>query len=358
MYHATIMRTKQGEEWPVRPEDADQRLDKWLAAAWRLGSRSKALLAIERGKVFIDDVEQGSNDSSRKVVAGERIRVWHDRPGSATKRYFERHDSGLHIIYEDQAIIVINKPAGLLSVPLATQPDEPSLFDQVQRHLRSARKTTLLVVHRIDRDTSGLVIFAKTPLAMSNLKEQFEKRQAERTYLAFVHGLPTTESGTWSDLLVWDQEELKQRAFSNQNTSKSAPAKTATCHWQIVERHERSALLEVRLVTGKRNQIRIQAALHHHPLIGERMYRDGLPASAAIDFPRQALHAWRLRIEHPVTKQKIRFEAPLPADLQALQTRLNAPAQPLNNLPRHVAPRPVKVDLLPRRPNRRNPRPR
>ena len=354
MYHATIMRTKQGEEWQVLPEDADQRLDKWLASPARLGSRSKALLAIERGKVFIDDLEQGTNDSSRKVVAGERVRVWHDRPGSASKRYFERHDSGLHIIYEDQALIVINKPAGLLTVPLATQPDEPSLFDQVQNHLRPGRRTNPLVVHRIDRDTSGLVVFAKTPAAMSNLKDQFERRQPERIYLAFVCGLPREESGSWNDLLVWDQDELRQRPLAPGKAGEAGQAKPATLHWRVVERFERTSLLEIRLVTGKRNQIRIQAALHHHPLIGEKIYRDGMAIDSMINFTRQALHAWKLGLEHPVTKQKLRFEAPLPTDLQSLQEKLQAPAKPLDDLPRDVARRPIKVDLLPRGSKRRN----
>lgn len=354
MYHATIMKTKQGEEWQVQAGEADQRLDKWLAAPERLGSRSKALQAIERGKVFVDDLEQGTNDSSRKVVPGERVRVWHDRPGSATKRYFERHDSGLHIIYEDQSLIVINKPAGLLTVPLATQPDEPSLFDQVQNHLRSARKVTLLVVHRIDRDTSGLVVFAKTPAAMSSLKDQFERRQPERIYLAYVCGVPREDTGTWHDMLVWDQDELRQKPLSTGKPAKTSPAKPATLHWRVAERFERASLLEIRLVTGKRNQIRIQAELHHHPLIGERMYRDGMPVDSLINFTRQALHAWKLTLEHPVTRQKLRFEAPVPADLQALHAKLHAPAKPLDHLPRDVARRPVDQHLLSRGPKRRD----
>lgn len=354
MYHAFTMIMKQGEEWQVLAEDGGQRLDKWLAAPGRLGSRSKALQAIERGKVFVDDTEQGTNDSSRKVVAGERIRVWHDRPGSATKRYFERHDSGLHIIYEDQSLIVINKPAGLLTVPLATQPGEPSLFDQVQNHLRSARKVTLLVVHRIDRDTSGLVVFAKTPAAMSSLKDQFERRRPERLYLAYVCGVPREDSGSWNDMLVWDQDELRQKPAPADKSDRLGVAKPATLHWRVVERFERAALLEFRLVTGKRNQIRIQAALHHHPLIGERMYRDGMPVDSMINFTRQALHAWKLVLEHPATKQKIRFEAPVPADLQALHAKLEAPAKPLDHLPRDIARRPVEKHLLARGANRRD----
>jgi len=240
---------KQGEEWKVLAEDREQRLDKWLAAPARLGSRSKALQAIGRGQVFVKDVEQGTSDSSRKVVASERVRVWHDRPGGVTNRYFERHDSGLRIIYEDQTLIVINKPAGLLTVPLASLPGEPSLFDQVQNYLRSARKVTLLVVHRIDRDTSGLVVFAKSPAAMTSLKDQFERRRPKRVYLAYVCRVLPVESGSWHDMLVWDQDELRQKPASTDKPDRIGVAKPATLHWRGEERFERASLLEFRLVS-------------------------------------------------------------------------------------------------------------
>lgn len=320
------MKPNQGQQWEVAPPEADQRLDKWLAAAERLGSRSKALNAIERGKVFVNDVEQTSRDTARKVAAGDRVRVWHDRPGSAAKRYFERRDSGLHIMYEDAALLVIDKPAGLLTVPLAAQPDEPSLHDQVKYHLRSARYQTPLVVHRIDRDTSGLVVFAKTPEAMANLKDQFEHRQPERVYLAVVRGIPGEETGVWKDMLVWDQDELKQKPLSPGVTTARTPAKKAVCHYRVIERFAAASLLEIRLVTGKRNQIRIQASLHGHPLVGEKMYLNQSVTGPAIEFPRQALHSHRLSFTHPTTRQKLHFEAPLPADLQGLLERLRRPA--------------------------------
>lgn len=320
------MKPNQGQQWEVAPPEADQRLDKWLAAAERLGSRSKALNAIERGKVFVNDVEQTSRDAARKVAAGDRVRVWHDRPGSAAKRYFERRDSGLHIMYEDAALLVIDKPAGLLTVPLAAQPDEPSLHDQVKYHLRSARYQTPLVVHRIDRDTSGLVVFAKTPEAMSNLKDQFEHRQPERVYLAVVRGIPGEETGVWKDMLVWDQDELKQKPLSPGATTARAPAKKAVCHYRVIERFAAASLLEIRLVTGKRNQIRIQASLHGHPVVGEKMYLNQSVTGPAIEFPRQALHSHRLSFTHPTTRQKLHFEAPPPADLQGLLERLRRPA--------------------------------
>jgi 23S rRNA pseudouridine1911/1915/1917 synthase len=214
------------QNWRVSESEAGLRLDKWLAAAERLGSRSKSLSAIERGKVFVDGAEQTVADAARRLQAGETIRLWMDRPGSAERRYAERHESGLHLLYEDSSLLVINKPAGVLTVPLPAQPDEPSMLDQVKHHLRSHKKSTPLVVHRIDRDTSGIIVFAKTPVSQQNLKDQFERRSAERVYLAVVYGRPKQERGTWRDFLVWDQDGLRQQRAERRDRN----AKEAVCH--------------------------------------------------------------------------------------------------------------------------------
>src|SRR5262245_46797940 len=216
------------QNWRVSESEAGLRLDKWLAAAERLGSRSKALSAIERGKVFVNGAEQTSADASRRVMAGETVRLWMDRPGSAERRYTERHESGLHLLYEDSSLLVIDKPAGLLTVPLPSQPDETSLVDQLKHHLRSSKKSEPMVVHRIDRDTSGIVVFAKTPEAQRNLKNQFERRSAERVYLAVVYGRPNPERGTWRDFLVWDQDGLRQQRAERRDRK----AKEADCHYR------------------------------------------------------------------------------------------------------------------------------
>src|SRR5262245_37760323 len=213
--------------WRVSESEAGLRLDKWLADAERLGSRSKALSAIERCKVFVDGAEQTVIDAARRLQQGETVRLWMDRPGSAERRYAERRESGLHLLYEDSSLLVINKPAGLLTVPLPSQPDEPSLLDQIKYHLRSHKKSAPLVVHRIDRDTSGIVIFAKTPEAQRNLKDQFERRSAERVYLAVVYGRPKPERGTWRDFLTWDQDNLRQQRAERRDRK----AKEAVCHY-------------------------------------------------------------------------------------------------------------------------------
>lgn len=306
------------QEWRVAETEAGVRLDKWLAAPERLGSRSRALAAIERGKIFINEIEQGSSDAARKVQAGEVVKLWMDRPGSAQRRYSERRDSGLHLIYEDQELLVVNKPAGLLTVPLPAQPDEPSLLDRLERHLRSDAKRRPLVVHRIDRDTSGLVVFAKTGDAQRKLKDEFERRRAERVYLAIVYGQPKPASGEWRDSLTWNQNELKQQ----QALPRDQRAHTAICRYRIVEQYPDAALIEVRLTTGKRNQIRIQAALHGHQLIGEKMYLSEARPQKFIKFERQALHAFRLKFHHPGDGKEMSFEAPPPEDFEELRRGL------------------------------------
>lgn len=307
-----------GKTYVITEDEAGTRLDKWLAAAERLGSRSRALAAIDHGKIFAGGVEQTAADTGRRLVAGESIRIWIDRPGSSRRRYSERRKSDLHILYEDAALIVINKPAGLLTVPLPAQPDAPSLLEMVRAHLKSGRRSVPLVVHRIDRDTSGIVLFAKSVAAREKLKEQFEKRKAERTYLAVVHGTPEPETGIWRDRLVWDSDELVQRAAGGNERK----AIEASCRYRVVEKLGAASLLEVNLITGKRNQIRFQASLHGHPVVGERIYFDRESGIREIPFARQALHAWRLKFDHPVEGHAMSLEARLPEDINALLERL------------------------------------
>ena len=324
LYHSSFVpyslfvNSSNNPSWKVSAAEAETRLDKWLAAPNRLGSRSKSLSAIEKGKVFVNDVEQTAADAGRKLQSGETVRLWMDRPGSAARRYTERRDSGLHLLYEDSSLLVVNKPAGLLSVPLPAKSDEPSLFDQVKFHLRSHGGRDPLVVHRIDRDTSGVIVFAKTGEAQYKLKEQFERREPERLYLAAVHGIPKPESGVWKDLLEWDQAELKQMAAEK----KDRFTKQATSRYKVIETFQHASLVEIRLVTGKRNQIRIQAGLRGHSIIGERMYVYDPAPEPKIEFERQALHAFQLSFKHPVDRRQLKYEAPPPADFAALLERL------------------------------------
>src|SRR5471032_171403 len=257
-------------QWTVVAAEVGTRLDKYLAAPERAGSRRRAADALDRGKVFVNDREMTLADAPARVAAGDVVRVWTDRPGTAKKRSSLGADRDLPVVYEDEEIIVLNKPAGLLAVPLPLERrnDAPSVFEDLKIYLRQRSRRRPFVVHRIDRDTSGLVLFAKSEEAQERLKEQFKRREPERVYQAVVYGHPSPAQGTWHDTLVWDTKALIQKETS----ARDPLGKEAIAHYRLVEEMPTTSLIEVSLVTGKRNQIRIQARLRGHTLIGERCY--------------------------------------------------------------------------------------
>ncbi len=305
-------------EWTVHTDEAGARLDKFLAAPQRLGSRGRAVAALERGKVLINGADAAVSDAARRLAAGDVVRLWTDRPGSAKRRLDAVDIGDLQILYEDEALLVLNKPAGLLSVPLERQADAASAYEYIEDHLRSHGKRRPLVVHRIDRDTSGLVVFAKHTSVQEELKAQFRRREPERVYHAVVYGHPDPPAGTWRDFLVWDQSALIQKETHRRDPR----AKEAISDYRVLETFRETSLIEVRLHTGKRNQIRLQARLRGHTLVGETRYVYGPDHLRPIPFPRQALHAHTLEFRHPTDGRPMQFEAPLPSDLRDLLARL------------------------------------
>jgi len=307
-------------QWIVTSEQQGVRLDRFLAEATRLGSRGRVRTALERGQVFLNDSEASIEDAGSPLAKGDVVRLWRDRPGSASRRtsgasagQARLRGSGLQILYEDETLLVINKPAGLLAVPLGRGKPSRSAFSVLADHLGPRRRGMPFVVHRIDRDTSGIVVFAKTAAAQQAIKDQFARREPERVYWAIVHGSPQPARGRWRDRLTWDDDALKQTVTD----ARDPKGVEAISDYHVIETFGDASLVEVRLHTGKRNQIRIQAAQRGHALIGERQY-----ATSAKTFPRQALHAHRLSFAHPIDGRQLAFEAPLPEDLAGLLRRL------------------------------------
>jgi RluA family pseudouridine synthase len=305
-------------EWIVGPDEAGVRLDKYLAAAGRLGSRAKALAGLERGKVFLSGDEAGVANAATRLAAGQIVRVWMDRPGSSRARRSIAQIGQLAVIYEDEALLVVDKPAGLLSVPLERKADAPSVYEQIEDHFRPFGKRRPFVVHRIDQDTSGLVVFAKDARTQSRLKAQFKRREPRRIYLAVVYGHPEPQAGTWRNHLVWDDKALIQK----ETHPRDRDATEAISDYRVLESFRDTSLIEVHLHTGRRNQIRIQARLRGHTLVGEKRYTYGPDALRTVQFERHALHAYRLGFDHPDDGRPLELEAPPPADFVALLDRL------------------------------------
>jgi 23S rRNA pseudouridine1911/1915/1917 synthase len=305
-------------QWVVNRAEAGQVLDIYLGAPTRLGSRSRASKARAHGKVFVNGAEAGRKEIRLKLKEGDEVRVWEDRPGSSKRRSAPFRAGPLRVLYEDPFLLVLDKPAGLLAVPLERRADETSIFDQIEDHMRSLGKRKPLVVHRIDRDTSGVVLFAKDRRTQEGLKQQFRARTPERIYLALVYGHPDPPAGIWRDHLAWDTKALIQK----ETHSRDPRAAEAISHYRLVERFATTSLVEVRLTTGKRNQIRIQSRLRGHTLVGESRYTFGPDELRPIPFKRQALHAWRLTFDHPADQRRLTFEAPLPDDMKKLISHL------------------------------------
>jgi 23S rRNA pseudouridine1911/1915/1917 synthase len=228
-----------------------------------------------------------------------------------------RHDPD--VVYEDDVLLVANKPAGLLTVPLERRGATRSLQGLLTDRFPWRRRQRLFVVHRIDEDSSGLVVFAKDASTQRDLKEQFKRREPERVYRAVVYGHPRPDSGTWRDYLVWDTRALIQKKAA----AGDPRAIEAICDYRVLDTFDRASLIEVRLRTGRRNQIRLQAQLRGHTLVGEKRYRPDADSHRPLRFGRHALHAYRLTFAHPLDGRRLELEAPMPADLLDLLARLS-----------------------------------
>jgi 23S rRNA pseudouridine1911/1915/1917 synthase len=297
-------------------EDAQGwRLDRALAAALPTLSRERVKALISSGGVA--GPAGLVRDPAVKAVAGDYlVTVPEPRPA-----HNEAQDIALEIVFEDEHLLVVDKPAGMVVHPAAGNADG-TLVNALLHHCAGrlsgiggvARPG---IVHRIDKDTSGLLVVAKNDIAHEGLAAQFARHSIERLYLAIVGALPVPAAGRIDMAL----------ARSSANRKKIAPApagkgKRAVTHYRIVTALKDAALVECRLETGRTHQVRVHLASIGHPLLGDPVY--GRPRAThrevlkRLDFHRQALHAARLGFVHPVSKQNLNFASALPSDIQEL----------------------------------------
>lgn len=298
------------------PEMAGWRLDRALATALPVYSREQHKRWIAAGNVAVDGAP--ARDPARRVAGGEAVEVAIPpaRPAHNLAQNIE-----LPIVHEDEHLLVVDKPAGMVVHPAAGNLDG-TLVNALLHHCAGrlsgiggvARPG---IVHRIDKDTSGLLVVAKTDTAHVGLAEQFKAHTIGRAYLALAAGLPRAAAGTVDAPLARSAHDRKKMAVVEDGRGKRA-----VTHWRVLEPLREAVLVECRLETGRTHQVRVHMAHIGHPLLGDPVYGRLRPehrsALANIPFRRQALHAAGLSFRHPVSKQNCSFQSPLPADMQAL----------------------------------------
>jgi 23S rRNA pseudouridine1911/1915/1917 synthase len=320
----------------VAADEAGERLDRLLAHHVRELSRSRLKALVLAGQVMIGG--KAARDPGQHVRAGDAITVTVPPPEPATP---EAEAIPLAIVFEDDAVIVIDKPAGLVVHPAAGN-WTGTLVNALIAHcgdslsgIGGVRRPG--IVHRLDKDTSGLLVAAKTDRAHRKLAAQFADHgrsgPLERGYLAFAWGNPARPKGVIDKPIDRHPEAREKMAVR-------PGGRPAVTHWEVRERYAGSdgtpaaSLLECRLETGRTHQIRVHLASIGHPLLGDSVYGGGFKTKASLlpagaqealrHLDRQALHAHILGFEHPVTGEFLRFRSELPADLAALRCALAA----------------------------------
>ena len=306
----------------IADADVDSRLDTFLAGQIPTWSRARLQRLIENEDVLVN---AQSVKVSYRLRRGDQIEVeLSESPSEA----FTPEDIPIDIVYEDDTLAVVNKPAGLVVHPAAGN-RSGTLANALAYHFQNlpagTEKARPGIVHRLDRDTSGLMVVAKTLEAMEDLADQFRDRTVSKSYLALVHGRVDSESGSIDQPLARDPSNRTRMAVVRSGRS-------ALTLYKVSHRYQRFTLLNIDLKTGRTHQIRVHLAWLRHPVVGDETYgggRDNTIQDARLrshvkNIGRQFLHAQKLAFTHPVTRQRMEFEAPLPDELLQLLKDLSA----------------------------------
>ena len=322
-------RTHPSRTLTIVPEAAvrGQRIDRFLADAIGMLSRSRVKSLIEHGQLCCDG--EVLSEPSQPVRPGATYRINLPPPASASP---QPQAIPITTLYEDADLIVLNKPAGLVVHP-APGNEDGTLVNALLAHcgeqltgIGGERRPG--IVHRLDKDTSGVMVVAKTQLANTALTAAFAARDLDRAYLALVWGLPNPLAGDIEGTIGRDKRDRKRMAVVTRH------GKTALTHYRTLRAWQTAvAMLECRLATGRTHQVRVHLASRGHPVVGDPLYLRRVPAVARalpepirhrlLDFPRQALHAAHLGFAHPRTGRPFSFTADPPADMAALIASLD-----------------------------------
>ena len=291
-------------------ECAGARLDVALARLFPEHSRSRLQAWLKAGLIQLNGV---SPAPTHKVYGGESVLVFVPVAADASD---QAEDIALKIAYEDDALIVIDKPVGLVVHP-GNGNANGTLMNALLHHAPAlAQVPRAGIVHRLDKDTSGLLVVAKTLTAQTDLVRQLQARTVKRHYLALVHGSVSRDG-------VVDAAMGRHPVHRTKMAVVKGGGREARTHYFVRERYAKACLLECHLETGRTHQIRVHMASIAHPLVGDPVYGKTKSSDARLDaFKRQALHAWQLSLIHPDSGDAIEWEAPLPEDFLALLSSL------------------------------------
>ncbi|MDX2229714.1 MAG: RluA family pseudouridine synthase [Leptolyngbyaceae cyanobacterium bins.349] len=294
----------------VEAEDAGDRLDAFLADQLEDLSRSRIQKLISQSQVWVNEAVCTSKKAI--VQPGDRLRVMIP---DAEPLNIQPEDITLDILYEDVELLIINKPADMVVHP-APGHATGTLVNALLWHCRTTTGASTLsgiggvqrpgIVHRLDKDTTGAICVAKTDRAHIHLQQQFHDKTARRDYWGIVYGAPKTEQGTINAPIGRHPVDRQKMAV----VPEAKGGRRAVTHWQVQERLGNYTVMNFALETGRTHQIRVHSAHLGFPIVGDPVYSSG--RSLGVNVPGQALHAWRLRLQHPVTKQEIEAIAPLP----------------------------------------------
>jgi 23S rRNA pseudouridine1911/1915/1917 synthase len=304
----------------VEPPDSGRRLDLYIASYISDCSRSIAANLIRNGKIRVQGVVR---KPGYRVKTGDKICGSIPPP---VPTLFKPEPIHVEILHEDDNIIVINKQPGLVVHP-APGHFSGTLVNALLYHCPGLKGIGGAmrpgIVHRLDKDTSGVLVVAKNDKAHVHLSTQFKSRRVKKDYLALVYGKMESNSGSVSLPIGRHPVDRKKMSI---NSRKSRVAETT---WHVRERFELASLIEVNLKTGRTHQIRVHCAAIKHPVLGDKVYgprkigRENIEGKDLFkSIPRQMLHAWRLELTHPKTETRVSFEAPVPSDMQAVMVAL------------------------------------
>jgi 23S rRNA pseudouridine1911/1915/1917 synthase len=340
--------------------DKGQRLDMFIAGHLPELSRSRIQQLLADGKIHVTGGLPGKADKPGYKLRGSETVCVESTEAPPLHAFAE--DIPLDILYEDGDMVAINKPAGMV-VHSGAGVSSGTLVNALLAHFRTLStvggQLRPGIVHRLDRDTSGVLLVAKNDAAHAGLAEQFSERSMEKTYVALVHGVLKDEAGVIRGSILRDPSRRVRMMARPEGSEGAERGREAESRWQVIRRYKGFTLVQVRIITGRTHQVRVHLASIGHPIVGDKLYGASGRIPAALlksshaesaggqstrkedgeeTLERNFLHAARVRLAHPVTGEPLEIRAPLPAALDDFLKKLLPAESPAADRPKYGVP--------------------